>query len=140
MSWWEHAATQTFFFTFIYKYQVFHFKVQWTGRVSLRAGLNVGVTDSPQSTSDELMPPIPILVHSRSALVFSKLSRSQAVTMVVKIINLLLIIYKNIKPLKEKKWFIRSTLVWLSICLSFYNVNLAYVNAPPYKTGHFCSR
>lgn len=64
----------------IFRFYILNFKVQRTGHILLRAGFGVPVKDSPQSTSGEQMPPIPILVHLLSTLIFRKRFRSQAVT------------------------------------------------------------
>lgn len=74
----------------IFRFYILHVnsKVQRTGHMLLRAGFGVPVKDSPQSTSGEQMPPIPILVPLDSTYLTRKNSKSQAVTTVIQTIHI----------------------------------------------------
>lgn len=72
----------------IFRFYVLNSKVQRTGHMLLRAGFCVPVKDSPQSTSGEQMPPIPISVPLDSTYLTTKNSKSQAVTTVIQTIHI----------------------------------------------------
>lgn len=72
----------------IFRSFILNFKAQRTGHMLLPAGFCVPVKDSPQSTSGEQMPPIPILVPFNSTYLTRKNSKSQAVTTVIQTIHI----------------------------------------------------